>query len=45
MLVGTARDGMEAGVKKGDFARSCGLLGAGVLNPVGNLDPLLYYVI
>lgn len=34
MLGGTARVGMEAGVRKGDFARSCGLLGAGVLKPV-----------
>lgn len=33
MLGGTARAGMEVGVRKGDFARSCGLLGAGVVNP------------
>jgi hypothetical protein len=34
MVAGAARAGIEDGVRKGDFARSCGLLGAGVLKPV-----------
>jgi hypothetical protein len=40
MLGGTARVGIEAGVRKGDFARRLGLPGAGVLKPVAILDPL-----
>lgn len=40
MLGGTASAGMELGERKGDLARSCGLPGTGVLNPVGNFDPL-----
>ena len=43
MVGGTAREGIEAGERKGDFARSCGLLGAGVLKPVPNRDPLPFY--
>ena len=37
---GTARVGIELGVKKGDFARICGLPGEGVLKPVCILEPL-----
>ena len=40
MLGGTAREGMVFGVRKGDFARSWGLPGAGVWKPgVPSLDP------
>lgn len=40
MLGGTARAGIELGVRKGDLARRSGLLGAGVLNPgVPTLEP------
>ena len=42
---GTASDGIELGVRNGDFARICGLLGAGVLNPVCILEPLFCYVV
>lgn len=43
MLGGTTSDGMVLGLRNGDFARSCGLPGAGVVNPgVPSLELLFW---
>lgn len=44
MLGGTASAGIEVGVRNGDFARSCGLLGAGVVKP-GVVNPGVPYLV